>query len=206
MQTQTPGSLETLRDELLIAAVDHINDSLYYTFAPVSLEIRPDYFTDGVKLNVSFDMFADEDDVEQNVALPNAEVSETVADVADENVGVHETCYLTRYTIAGSARTATLCFPAGQRRSVGRADTNDLALDDASVSKLHASLAADEAGSLSVADTGSTNGTFINEERIAYGKAIRLNPGDRVKFGVIEVSFEPIAKPATVKDENIGES
>ena len=31
-------AMDALHNELLTAAIDHINDSLYYTFAPVSLE------------------------------------------------------------------------------------------------------------------------------------------------------------------------
>jgi pSer/pThr/pTyr-binding forkhead associated (FHA) protein len=68
-------------------------------------------------------------------------------------------------------------------------------IDDKSVSKIHAALAADAAGELTVADTGSTNGTFINDQRISYGKATRLVDGDRVKFGMVEVVFEHIQRP-----------
>ena len=63
-------------------------------------------------------------------------------------------------------------------------------LDDTSVSKMHAALSVTEDGSLVVADTGSTNGTFINGQRIAYGKAIALVENDKVKFGQVEVTFE----------------
>ena len=56
-------------------------------------------------------------------------------------------------------------------------------------------------GVLSVADTGSTNGTFINNTRIAYGKAIRLADGDRVKFGEIEVKFEPVINEQTSESD-----
>ena len=45
--TDSESSIEILENELLTAAVDHINDSLYYTFAPIRLSVRPDYFTDG---------------------------------------------------------------------------------------------------------------------------------------------------------------
>ena len=34
-----------------------------------------------------------------------------------------------------------------------------------------------------VADTGSTNGTFVNNKRIAYGKAYQLTDSDNVPFG-----------------------
>ena len=43
-----------------------------------------------------------------------------------------------------------------------------------------------------VADTGSTNGTFINGQRIAYGKAFAVKNDDKLKFGTVEVSVEHI--------------
>jgi pSer/pThr/pTyr-binding forkhead associated (FHA) protein len=46
-----------------------------------------------------------------------------------------------------------------------------------------------------VADTGSTNGTFINGQRIAYGRAFPINEGDKVKFGNIEVYLRRVPKP-----------
>src|SRR5687767_11726595 len=53
--TDSEDGLRKLEHELLTAAVDHINDQRYYTHAPLKLEVKPDYFTQGVKLFVSFD-------------------------------------------------------------------------------------------------------------------------------------------------------
>jgi pSer/pThr/pTyr-binding forkhead associated (FHA) protein len=44
-------------------------------------------------------------------------------------------------------------------------------------------------GTLLVADTGSTNGTFINGRRIAYGESRVLEDGDVIGFGDVEVRF-----------------
>lgn len=68
-------------------------------------------------------------------------------------------------------------------------------IDDASVSKIHASLVLNAENQLMVADTGSTNGTFINGQRIAYGKAFMINDGDMVKFGTVEVVFRRVPRP-----------
>lgn len=197
-------SIEALRMELLTAAVDHINDSLYYTNAPVSFEIKPDYFIEGVKLYVSFNKFVDEEnDVVQNITIPALNL--TGDKISIETPPENEAwTYIARYILNGHPKQTTLIFPIGQRRSVGRTGASDLALDDISISKIHASLVAGEKGILSVADTGSTNGTFINDTRIAYGKAIRLDEKDRVKFGAIEVSFErvPQTDAAELKEVN----
>jgi pSer/pThr/pTyr-binding forkhead associated (FHA) protein len=45
-------------------------------------------------------------------------------------------------------------------------------------------------GTLLVADTGSTNGTYINGRRIAYGEARQIEAGDVVGFGDVEVRFK----------------
>ncbi|MBI5103888.1 MAG: FHA domain-containing protein [Solirubrobacterales bacterium] len=70
----------------------------------------------------------------------------------------------------------------GERLSVGRADTNDVALGwDTEVSRLHAELER-IAGEWTIVDDGlSRNGTFVNGTRIA-GRT-RLRDGDVVRIG-----------------------
>ena len=71
--------LTKLRYELLAATADHINDCRYYTYAPLQLLVKPDYFTEGVKLFVSFDKFDDEErDVEMNVTIPAMKMSDLI--------------------------------------------------------------------------------------------------------------------------------
>jgi pSer/pThr/pTyr-binding forkhead associated (FHA) protein len=41
-----------------------------------------------------------------------------------------------------------------------------------------------------LADSGSTNGTFINGRRIGYGEARQIEDGDVVGFGDVEVRFK----------------
>jgi len=60
------------------------------------------------------------------------------------------------------------------------------------VSKVHSALVVNQQGTLLVADTGSTNGTFINGHRIAYGESRPIEAGDVVSFGDIEVRFRKI--------------
>lgn len=180
-------AIRTLQVELMTAAIDHINDSLYYTYAPVTLEVRPDYFIEGVKLAVSFDDFVDDEGgVEMNVTIPAINVADALSQV---DAAAAET-YIARYELKAVQKEKQLIVAAGQSLSVGRISANAFVIDDNSVSKTHASLALAADGSLMVADTGSTNGTFINDERIAYGKAVKAAPSDRIKFGTVEVTFE----------------
>ncbi len=190
---ESEKAINALRDELLAAAIDHINDSLYYTFAPVSLEVKRDYFIEGVKLYVSFDKFSDEEsDVEQNVTISVQSDAFRRSTPDKPEAAAQVNSYIAKFEIDGKQLEKRLDFPAGHRCSVGRTKASDLILDHSSVSKFHASLVADENGVLSLADTGSTNGTFVNAQRIAYGKAMRLEKGDSIKFGEIEVTFEHI--------------
>ncbi|MGB7201151.1 MAG: FHA domain-containing protein [Pyrinomonadaceae bacterium] len=191
--TDADDSIKKLEDELLIAAADHINDRLYYTHAPLHIEVKPDYFTEGVKLFVSFDKFGGEDhEAELNVTVPSINLNNEQTNLLDDKTDVTEVTFIARFKIKDAARERKLSFHQDTRLSIGRTGSNDLILDDVSISKIHASLVADTDDNLSVADTGSTNGTFINDTRIAYGKAVKLIEGDRVKFGSIEVVFERV--------------
>ena len=90
----------------------------------------------------------------------------------------------------GDVREVPLSMkPGGKRLSVGRVSDNELSLNDSSVSKIHAAITMNQQGTLMVADTGSTNGTFINGRRIAYGEARQIEDGDVVGFGDVEVRF-----------------
>jgi pSer/pThr/pTyr-binding forkhead associated (FHA) protein len=72
--------------------------------------------------------------------------------------------------------------------NVGRADYNDLVLPDESVSTAHAKLQRRE-GVWVLVDLGSTNGTFVDGERIAADTPIA--PGTLVRFGDVQLVFEP---------------
>lgn len=61
----------------------------------------------------------------------------------------------------------------------GRADDVAIFLGDVTVSRHHARFSVDEAG-LSMEDLGSTNGTYVNLERV---DSATLSPGDEVIIG-----------------------
>lgn len=70
---------------------------------------------------------------------------------------------------------------------VGRAQATeglDIAIDHGATSARHAQLiAASTPSRLSVQDLGSTNGTFINDQRLAPGHAQMVAHGDQIRFG-----------------------
>lgn len=65
--------------------------------------------------------------------------------------------------------------------SVGRTELATLVLDDSGLSRLNTTFFIDE-GELLVADENSTNGTFVNGERLE-GRPRILKNGDRIKIG-----------------------
>jgi pSer/pThr/pTyr-binding forkhead associated (FHA) protein len=73
--------------------------------------------------------------------------------------------------------------------NIGRGDYNDVVISDASVSTMHAKLQRREAIWI-LTDLDSTNGTFVEGERIS-GEAA-LTPGTTLKFGDIIALFEPL--------------
>lgn len=208
--TDSEKELRKLENEFLIAAVDHINDRHYYTYSPLSITVKPDYFTSGVVLKVSFEKFEAEDtEAAVNVTVDGIAESELVEPAEERRAGNARF----RFHAGGKAIEKTAVLVEGERISVGRTKENGLQIDDASVSKVHASLLLNKEGRLVVADTGSTNGTFVRGQRIPYGKAIEFEPGSDLMFGLIRVSVdlqletpsESKAGPAKTEKYKVGE-
>ncbi len=186
--TDSEGTLRKLENEFLVAAVDHINDRHYYTYSPLSIAIKPDYFTSGVVLLVSFDKFdSEENERAINVTVDGLKKEEIAPEVEPER----KTAALRiRFQAGGKQIDKSFNLVEGRRLSVGRTKENDLQIDDQSISKVHASLMLTKESKLIVADTGSTNGTFIDGQRIAYGKAVEVKAGVELMFGLVNVAVQ----------------
>src|SRR5215813_10081824 len=179
-----PEILHDLKNEVLAAAIDHINDHRYRTLAPVDVEAEVDIFTTGISVDPTFGEF--EEELRQEDEAKRAEKAGIVIPTAAPPMPDIEV--IARITQPSGTREIALIFkPGGKRLNVGRASDNELMLNDASVSKIHAALLMSAEGTLLVADTGSTNGTYINGRRIAYGESRLIEEGDVVGFGDVEV-------------------
>lgn len=193
--TDSEDALKKLEHELLTTVIDHINDNRYHTYAPLKFEIKPDYFTEGVKLQASFGKFDDEEsDVEMNVTMTNLNNIVIPTAIEAPKIIEEKEVYVAEFTSGGKPKRIELGFSKGDRLAVGRTKENALSIDDASVSKVHAAFVLNSENQLMLADTGSTNGTFIGGKRIAYGKAFPVADGDKVKFGTVEVSIEYVPR------------
>jgi hypothetical protein len=179
-----PEILDDLKNEVLAAAIDHINDHRYRTLAPVEVEAEVDIFTTGISVDPSFGEFEEDlrrQDEEARAAKLGVPIPGAAPPMPDIQV-------IARVTTPSGTREVPLIFkPGGRRLNVGRAADNELTLNDASVSKIHAALLMTAEGALLVADTGSTNGTYLNGRRIAYGESRLIEDGDVVGFGDVEV-------------------
>src|ERR1022692_110191 len=72
---------------------------------------------------------------------------------------------------------------------IGHSDTADLILEDRFVSRRHALVTADPAGTVTIRDLNSTGGTFVNDERLAGPRGVQA--GDAVRFAALVARFEP---------------
>jgi len=179
-----PEILDDLKNECLAAAIDHINDHRYRTLAPVDVEAEVDIFTTGISVDPTFGEFEEDlrrQDEEARAAKLGVPIPGAAPPMPDIQV-------IARITLPQGTRKIPLVFkPGGKRLNVGRASDNELTLNDASVSKIHGALLMTAEGTLLVADTGSTNGTYLNGRRIAYGESRLIEDGDVVGFGDVEV-------------------
>ncbi len=91
-----------------------------------------------------------------------------------------------------SGPTPGVTFPLdGDQLTIGRDSTNGVAINDAEVSRKHARLMF-QGGKYVLEDLGSTNGTFVNGQRLA-GPVV-LKPGDVISLGEqIVLMYDAIA-------------
>jgi pSer/pThr/pTyr-binding forkhead associated (FHA) protein len=85
---------------------------------------------------------------------------------------------------------------AGGKFAVGKADTNDVCIDDdPTVSSLHAVVERFGPG-WTIRDLGSTNGTFVNGDKVTAERVLR--PGDEIRVGSTRIVFRSSAdRPVT---------
>ena len=85
-----------------------------------------------------------------------------------------------------------LKVPDGEAaQSIGRASANAIVLGDAGVSSRHAQLQW-TGGALVLTDLGSTNGSFVNGDKLSPHSPRRLKTGDRLRFGKLDYTLRSL--------------
>lgn len=84
----------------------------------------------------------------------------------------------------------------GARVVIGRSDGSDVRLPDPSVSSRHASIRA-EGASFALVDEGSTNGTWVGEDRLSPHTPRLIKSGDLVRVGRVWLELVIGQRPPT---------
>jgi transcriptional regulator with GAF, ATPase, and Fis domain len=114
------------------------------------------------------------------------EVATRAVQPAETKVGIHV------IVLSGAAKGASR--PLGDKLRVGKAQDNDLVLDDDTVSRHHCELSRANDG-VHVRDLGSTNGTRVQGARVS--EAI-VQPGTVLKVGEVEIALRPAVRNVEV--------
>jgi hypothetical protein len=94
---------------------------------------------------------------------------------------------LRRLRVLEPAELAGRTYELGQEITVGRAAGCHITLDDTYVSQLHARVSARD-GVVYVEDLGSTNGTYLNRQKVTG--AVAASAGDRLQVGGTVLEFQ----------------
>ncbi len=97
------------------------------------------------------------------------------------------------YKLTSADQTLSFELPAGTTQLVGRAATCDIPIIDPTISRRHAEIRCDDGG-VAVRDLGSSNGTFVNGQRV---ETATLAVGDAVTFGNVQMSLQEATPPRT---------
>jgi len=129
---------------------------------------------------------------------------EDTPDGTPDGLGGHTVMELTKPEVdepaAGPPRRHLLVFngaaswmhqlPAAGRVIIGRSETADLRIDDASVSRQHASVSI-EGDTITINDCGSQNGTFVNEVKINGETPLRPSDVIRIQRSTLILHVTP---------------
>ena len=108
--------------------------------------------------------------------------------ITTEAVNTTDTDKLPIYCLVATVRKSKEYFPG--KITIGRAATNDIALDHKGISKFHAFVTYDEAKDCyCLQDAESTNGTWLNQKELGDG-SFELHDRDVINLGqVIKLKF-----------------
>ncbi|MBK9071520.1 MAG: sigma 54-interacting transcriptional regulator [Myxococcales bacterium] len=90
--------------------------------------------------------------------------------------------------VVGKTSQSTHALPASGRVTIGRAAENDIAIDDASISRHHATLILD--APIRIVDNDSANGTWIGDRQVPVGEEITMHTNDPLRIGNVLIVLQ----------------
>lgn len=155
--------MEELTRELEAAARDFIADRRYGVSDPVKVEIGCDFLAKSTAVKIGFEA---------------APAGATTGTQTFRIIELHD-------SRGGTYRLELV--PNGSPAYIGRAAGNAVHLDHPSVSRFHCSLSLGPQDEILVADLGSSNGTWVNDEIVSTGEVRTVEPGDEIGVGDVKL-------------------
>jgi hypothetical protein len=87
------------------------------------------------------------------------------------------------------AMALTPSSPDARQVTLGRLSSNDLEINDATVSKVHVVFMQDDRGTWTLRDAGTLNGTSVDGVSFTAGKPATLVNGARIQVGQVLLTF-----------------
>jgi DNA-binding NtrC family response regulator len=91
--------------------------------------------------------------------------------------------------IFGEGLSIVYPLPGSGSLVIGRGKSADLRIDDASISRQHATLHVGAA--LELEDLESANGTFVGRKRLSPRQRVAVHPGDVIELGAVMIVIQP---------------
>jgi hypothetical protein len=188
------GYTPTLVRELTEYLGDYAHDRGVRPIGPLSVELVPAPNVGRGRLRVQAQFVSPEPAVRQEVATAVGETRQLrLNDLANaqRSSGQIAPELATLWLTAGEAIRYAL-EPEASLARLGRASDNDLAIPQQRVSRYHAQLRRVEATWL-VYDLESTNGTFVDDRRVAPEQPLQLPPACTLRLGDFPIRVSPAA-------------
>ena len=170
----SPQYIEAVGKELTATIFEYINNRRYATQGPVEVTAERDLFAKSTFARATFDGDAKSQTPHETAAAQDKDLRKASFLTSDGRT----------YMVELRAEAA----PA----YVGRAAGNAITIDDENVSRLHCSLSLRPGGAVVIADVGSANGTYVNEQLLGRDEARLLKPGDVIAVGDCKLTVSGI--------------
>jgi hypothetical protein len=178
----SPEFLEALAKELKAAVFEFINNRRYETRGPIEVTARADMFAKTTTIKAAFTGERPADEAQSNPVAGAAKATPILQSTRTVVLQCED------------GRTFRLNLKSdGGPAYIGRTGGNAVWLDDASVSRLHCSIALHSNGDVVVADLGSANGTLVNDQLLNERHAHRLQVDDVITVGDFNLTVAAIA-------------